>query len=344
MSKRPNKSIIAAFGLINTEQLRPTESSTSARKEDAPSPDEEKPRLAVGAVHAAQRTVADLREERDRLKAIVEQGGAGTELDPSVVDPSPFRDRLPDDSEEQFRRFKQGIEREGQKLPILVRVHPDVPDRYQICFGHRRTRAARELGRTVPAVVAELSDRDLAIAQGIENDGDRQKLTWIERARFAADMEAKGLKARDVRSALSVDDPELARFRAVISALSMELVERIGQAPKSGRPKWVSLGKLVAANPAGRQLVEKTLADAKVSGLPSDKRLDLVLGALKTSERSKPKDIELVDNQGQRIGGLVCSSRTLKVSVEPKSEGFVEFLQDEMPALVERFLAQRGTD
>lgn len=344
MSKRPSKSIIAAFGLINTEQLRPTEASTSGQKEDVPSPSEQKPRLAVGAVQAAQKTVADLREERDRLKAIVEQGDAGTELDPSLVDPSPFRDRLPDDGEEQFQRFKHGIEQEGQKLPILVRAHPDTPGRYQIGFGHRRTRAARELGRPVRAVIAELTDRDLAIAQGIENDGDRQRLTWIERARFAADMEAKGLKARDVRSALSVDDPELARFRAVISALSMELVEKIGQAPKSGRPKWVSLGKLVAAHPSGRQVVEKSLAAAKASGLASDKRLDLVLDALKTSEGSKQKDIELVDDQGQRIGALVCGSRTLKVSVEPKSEGFVEFLQDEMPALVERFLAQRSTD
>jgi ParB family transcriptional regulator, chromosome partitioning protein len=344
MSKRPSKSIIAAFGLINTEQLRPTEQSGSPRKEDAPSPDEQKPRLAVGAVQAAQKTVADLREERDRLKAIVEQGGAGTELDPTLVDPSPFRDRLPDDSEEQFLRFKLGIEQEGQKLAILVRAHPDAPGRYQLGFGHRRTRAARELGRPVRAVIAELTDRDLAIAQGVENDGDRQRLTWIERARFAADMEANGLKARDVRSALSVDDPELTRFRAVISALSMELVEKIGRAPKSGRPKWVSLGKLVAANPAGRQILEETLAAAKVSGLPSDKRLDLVLAALKTSERSTQKDVELVDDQGQRIGGLVCSPRTLKVSVEPNNEGFVEFVRDEMPALVERFLSQRGTD
>ncbi|GAA4135532.1 plasmid partitioning protein RepB [Aminobacter aganoensis] len=300
--------------------------------------------LTPGVIQASQKSISDLREERDRLKALVEQGGAGQDLDPDLIDPSPFRDRLPDDDDEGFRTFKEEFIREGQKLPILVRVNPDRPGRFQTAFGHRRTRAAREAGLRVRSIVAELTDRDLAIAQGIENDGRRQRLTWIERARFAADMEAKGLKARDIRAALSVDDPELARYRAVIASLSMEVIERIGRAPKGGRPKWVLLSKLVATSPERIRLVEKTLAAAKVSEAPSDDKLNAVLSALKVKETTDRKDHVLDDGNGNQIGTAVFGSRTVKLSLEPKCDDFSEFLKGEMPGLVERFLAQRNAD
>jgi ParB family chromosome partitioning protein len=300
--------------------------------------------LTPGVIQASHKSISDLREERDRLKALVEQGGTGQDLDPALIDPSPFRDRLPDDDEQEFQSFKDELLSEGQKVPILVRVHPDNPARYQTAFGHRRTKAAREAGIRVRAVVAELTDRDLAIAQGVENDGRRQRLTWIERARFAAEMEAKGLKARDIRAALSVDDPELARFRAVITALSMEVVEKIGRAPKAGRPKWVSFGKLFAGSPEAGRVVERTLAAAKVSSVSSDERLDSLIKALKLPGTSGRGDHDLDDGKGNRIGTAVFGRGTIKLSLEPKCHDFSEFLRDEMPELIERYFSQRRAE
>ncbi|MFX8852474.1 ParB N-terminal domain-containing protein, partial [Acinetobacter baumannii] len=89
---------------------------------------------------------------------------------------------------------------------------------FQVIYGHRRWRAAKDLGLLVKAIVVAYDDRELAIAQGIENAA-RQDLSWIEKALFAFRMEDAGVKARDIRAALSIDDAELARFRSVTRAI-----------------------------------------------------------------------------------------------------------------------------
>ena len=54
-----------------------------------------------------------------------------------------------------------------------------------------------QIGRQAKAIVRDYSDRELAIAQGIEN-ASRQDLSWIEKRSFAATMERSGLKAKDI--------------------------------------------------------------------------------------------------------------------------------------------------
>ena len=169
MSKQaPRKSIISAFGALSAASLTLAENTGDAL---SPGPEaSQKPvaRVAAGVIGATQRTLSDIREERDRLQAIVAAGG-GVELDPLKIDPSPFPDRLPDDTGVDFERFKKLFAEEGQKVPIQVRAHPSTQDRFQVVYGHRRWRAARELGRPVKAIVVDLSDSELVVAQGIEN-------------------------------------------------------------------------------------------------------------------------------------------------------------------------------
>ena len=176
-----------------------------------------RPQRVVGALGAISKSLDAINARAKRAEEIegrLENAEAVIELDPERLDPSPFPDRLPDDNDAAFLSLKEGIERDGQKLPIQVRPHPREPGRYQIVFGHRRWRAAKLLGRPLRAVVANLSDSELVVAQGIENAA-RQDLTWIERALFAWRMDEAGLKARDIRAALGIDDPELARMRSV---------------------------------------------------------------------------------------------------------------------------------
>ncbi|WP_438800714.1 hypothetical protein, partial [Acinetobacter baumannii] len=68
------------------------------------------------------------------------------------------------------------------------------------------------LGSTVKAVVVNLTDSELVVAQGIENSA-RQDLSWIERAVFAWRLEHAGIEAREIRAALNTDKTELSRYR-----------------------------------------------------------------------------------------------------------------------------------
>lgn len=340
-NKRPSgRSILANFGSFSQPEAAPSGPSPSAHADTPPQPPA---RVGAGVIGATQRSLAELREERDRLQALVDVGG-GSELDPSSIDPSPFPDRLPDDSQVDFEALKKLIAEEGQKVPIQVRRHPHDSGRYQVVYGHRRWRAALDLGIKVKATVVALSDSELVVAQGIENAA-RQDLSWIERALFAWRMDQAGIKARDIRAALSIDDPELARLRAVCRAVPVEVIEAIGRAPKAGRPRWVALGNAVGEDPAALELVRKTLSGDKVSSLTSDDRFKLVLAAVKQPPPRSRSELELRSPAGKVLGKATFSKGDIKLAVaEQHASEFGAFLEEELPALVEKFFAREGTE
>jgi ParB family chromosome partitioning protein len=142
-----NKSIIANFGALNVSvsEAAPGLAAVPA------------PRVNAGVIGATQRSIAEIREERDRLQAQL-ASGAGIDIDPKLIDPSPFPDRLPDDGTKEFEAFKNLFEEEGQKVPIQVRRHPNMDGRYQVVYGHRRWRAALEIRRPVKAIVVDLDE------------------------------------------------------------------------------------------------------------------------------------------------------------------------------------------
>ena len=336
MSKKPaGKSIIANFGAMSSPMA--TVDATAAQSQPAVPI----ARVGAGVIGATQRSLSDIREERDRLQALVDSG-LGFEISPNLIDPSPFPDRLPDDSEAEFNAFKALIQQEGQKVPIQVRTNPDIVGRYQIVYGHRRWRACREIGIAVKAVLIELNDRELVVAQGLENSA-RKDLSWIEKALFAWRMDEAGIKARDIRTSLAIDDPELARLRAVCRALPIEIIEAIGRAPKAGRPRWVELASTVASEPDSIGRLRKTLAADKVLGLSSDERFRKVLSEARHSAPTIDGTVELRSPSGEVLGKASFSGSNVKLSIEKaRANEFSDFLRAELPSLMERFLSKEG--
>jgi ParB family chromosome partitioning protein len=339
MRKRPSgKSILANFSAFSEPEAEVGE-QPSPRGANPPVQAQPLPRVGAGVIGATQRSLSELREERDRLQALVDAGG-GAELDPKLIDPSPFPDRLPDDSDVEFEALKKLISEDGQKVPIQVRRHPTTEGRYQVIYGHRRWRAAIDLGISVKATVVALSDSELVVAQGIENAA-RQDLSWIERALFAWRMDEAGIKPRDIRAALSIDDPELARLRTVSRALPLDVIESIGRAPKVGRPRWLALATAVGADSSALGRVRKTLSADKVLGLPSDERFRLALDAVKAPTQRSHSEVELRSPNGKAVGRATFSGADVKLSVGSEhAAAFNAFLEAELPVLMERFFSQ----
>lgn len=339
MAKRPGgKSILANFGSFSQPEGGGADLPAAEARLAATQPS---PRVGAGVIGATQRSLTELREERDRLKALVDAGG-GVDLDPRLIDPSPFPDRLPDDDDLDFEALKTLISEEGQKVPIQVRQNPLNDGRYQVVYGHRRWRAASDLGIKVKATILALTDTELVVAQGIENAA-RQDLSWVERALFARRMDDAGIKSRDIRAALSIDDPELARLRAVSRAMPVEVIEAIGRAPKVGRPRWTELAVAVSGDASAVARVKQALSDDKVLELPSDERFKRALAALKKPAERPRREMKLKSPAGQVVGKATFSNADVKLAVASgHAPAFSAFLEKELPSLMERFFSREG--
>ena len=330
MSKR--KSIVSAFGDFRSDH-KAEETAADAALEDTKS----KPkRVAAGIIGTTQRTLTQIREERDALLKQAIDNNQVLELDPQLIDPSPYRDRLPDDDSQNFEHFKASISEEGQKVPITVRRHSEIPERFQVVYGHRRLRALRELGQSVLAIVTDYTDRDLVIAQGIEN-ASRQDLSWIEKALFADEMQNAGIKPRDIKAALGIDDAELSKLRTVLKALPSDVVERIGRAPAIGRPRWLELASNASSKDA-IAMIRKTLSDDKVLQSTSDQRFLAALSSSTSNGREPRKAQERISRDLGGVGSMIVTAKAVKITLDKKhGEGFSKFLEAEMESLLERY-------
>nr|WP_294518109.1 plasmid partitioning protein RepB [uncultured Rhodopila sp.] len=312
---------------------------------------------ARGAFGAVTRTIDDLAAKADAARDLESRIAAGdlvVEIDPELVDGSFIPDRMGGD-DDGYLALREGMRAQGQGSPILVRPHPDVSGRYQVAFGHRRLRAALELGRPVRAVVKQLSDRELVLAQGQENSA-RADLSFIERARFARQLESANYDRETIMSALSVDKTTVSRMISVASQLPDALINAIGSAPGTGRDRWLELCALFQASGQGRSF-ELLLQDSAFVVAPSDKRFDAVQEFLqRPTEQSESESKSLPSkgrsssgqkkywssNDGVKVAKITSSDRNFVLTIDRRvAPDFGDYLLGEMARLYEAYSATR---
>lgn len=291
-----------------------------------------------GAVKAMSLGLDRLSAEAAQAKALREELASREttqELDPDLFTPSIVADRIPSTSDRHFQDLKAAIAENGQQIPIIARPHPTEEGRFQIAAGHRRWRVAQELRLSLKAIIRKLSDQEMVILQGQEN-GPREDLTYIERARFAMQMEGRGFDRDTLSAALSVDKPEVSRLLTVAHALGENLIVAIGPAPKIGRPRWLQLVKgleQAGAHDALNELVSATAFEAA----DTDQRFRLALQAVGTAKRpAKRRPVS-----SDRVAWIEKKGGNIRL-VSDNAE-FASFLQRRLPALLEEFTGSAET-
>ncbi|MEL6690911.1 MAG: plasmid partitioning protein RepB [Pseudomonadota bacterium] len=220
-------------GLMNPAPAPRATETKSAKKPSEASEAGEAPapqRRARGAIGAVSQSIEAL-----KARSLIE-------IDPFLIDAGGLQDRLEsDDAEDQSLLYS--IREYGQQVPVLVRPHPEVEGRYQIVYGRRRVLAMRDLGQPVKALVRDLDDGELVMAQGQENTA-RRGLSYIEKASFAAQMREAGYKRRAICDAISVDKTQISRMLATVDRVGLTVVQAIGAAPAIGRDRWSEFATL----------------------------------------------------------------------------------------------------
>jgi ParB/RepB/Spo0J family partition protein len=117
--------------------------------------------------------------------------------------PNPFQARQNFDG---LRDLVQAIRAQGFTTRLRVRPHPDQPGTFQLVFGERRLRAAREAGLTeVPCEIADHADDEM-IEIGLAENIQRRDLEPLEEAQaFQTFIEHRGYSIRRLAERIGKD-------------------------------------------------------------------------------------------------------------------------------------------
>jgi ParB family transcriptional regulator, chromosome partitioning protein len=317
------------------------------------------PFAARGAPGMLTRSIGDLAAKASAakdLEARLTSGQVIVELETEAIDPSFISDRMAQD-DEAYAALRAAIAAEGQNSPILVRPHPKEPGRYQVAFGHRRLRAAKDLGRPVRAVVRSLSDQELVLAQGQENSA-RADLSFIERARFARQLEDFGYGRDVIMSALAVDKTTVSRMISVTRRIPPAVIDAIGPAPSTGRDRWTDLANRFEEGDKGKAypvLLEKKAFQEADSDVRFGHVLDFILADGMASAEMPGKGVRTAPRQevqqwgpsaeSSRIVSLTHNARIVTLSIDQRiAPGLGEFLLSRMDRLFAEYLSARESD
>ncbi|WP_343212002.1 plasmid partitioning protein RepB (plasmid) [Aliisedimentitalea scapharcae] len=295
------------------------------------SPDE-RPKPAArmmprGAVGALQSSLTKLQEN------------AVQEVDAALIDDAGFEDRLGIDSAAQTQ-LKDSLKTYGQQVPVLLRPHPQQTGRYEIVYGRRRLMALRDLGLPVKAMVRQLDDHALVMAQGQENTS-RQDLSFIEKASFAAQLQEADYDRQTIAAALSIDLPMVSRMLKVGTAFDLGFLRLIGSAPGIGRERWIALAKLFEDRSAKTRAISFA-GQSEISGLDSDARFEAVYSrAAHQPETTKPsspapaKPRTLRGTDGKALADIRTTKRGVTLNVPSRTAaGFDLWLNDNAEDLI----------
>lgn len=293
---------------------------------------------SLKAMGLSLKNLSDEADEARALKAQLATGARVIELDPSLVDPSFVRDRLAEPEGEAFELFKASLAADGQQVPILVRPAPNNEGRYQAAYGHRRLAALRALGQPVKAIVRELTDEQLIVAQGKENS-DRRDLSFIERALFAARLEDRGFPRAALTAALSLQKGNLSTMISVARSIPEPLIVAIGPAPKVGRPRWEQLAALIVNDTRKWRMA---IADPAFVTADSDTRFECILKSL--IQRSEVRAPDIVrDQDGTPLAVVNHGKGRVRLTIESRHvPEFGDWLIVQLPEIYASFRRRAG--
>ena len=285
----------------------------------------------VGMIGQSLNEVSERSKRAEEIERKLAEGLTIVSLDAKDVDPSFIPDRMPS-SLEADAGLIEAIREQGQQVPILVRPHPEHPGRYQVAFGHRRLRAVAEIGIPVRAVVRNLTDEQLVVAQGQENN-ERRDLSYIEKARFAQKLQMR-FSRETIMAAMSLYKGDLSNMLSVVGRIPDDIVDAIGPAPGVGRRNWMDLSEQLSSSKVN-DAARAYLNDESVANLPSEERFKSILEFLKPKPEPKKTGV-LSSMTGQKLAKIVETEQRVDISIDRRqAPEFADFVLEHLQALFE---------
>ena len=219
------------------------------------------------------------------------------------------------------------------RAAAILRALENEPDGLSLAEVAREVDLARS---TVQRIVKALSDEQLVVAQGQENN-ERRDLSFIERAMFAAQLEARGFGRETIMAAMCVDKTGLSRLISSAVRIPRDIIDAIGPAPKTGRDRWSDLAAALDSQGAVEE-ARSVVARPEFRNRPSDERFDTVFRSAVAKPPKKDKPTIIRSEDGSKLALVRNDGDRLSLVVDKKSQAeFAAYLVERLPEIYARF-------
>ena len=213
--------------------------------------------------------------------------------------------------------------------------------------------ALRDLGLDAKAMIRDLDDRALVMAQGQEN-ATRRDLSFIEKCNFARQMQVAGYDRKAVCDALNVDKTLISRMFFVAEGIPVEVIECIGSAPAIGRDRWIQFAKMYESSDFDASDMIGFI-NGLTQGVTSEDRFNTAWDRLSAADKKAPATArktrasntsqKVVSDNGFEIGKVTRSTDKVTIAL-PRSGngGFDDWLADNLTEIHRDWLTRPGDE
>lgn len=261
-------------------------------------------RTAPGVLMAAMGVMGERDKEATELRRQLAQWeGAypARRIDTQVVDESKYANRDENSyTGPGWEAFKtELVESQGNVQPVVLRPAPQHEGRFEVVFGHRRTRACRECGLPVLAVVMPLGDADLFLMMERENRSREDLSPWEQGESYRRALQTGLYRSmRQLAHAVGRDPGIVSRYVA-IAELPAPVLKAFGS-PMVIQKRWgEKLAEAVQRDPDGVVTRAKALAESVAAIAPAEV-FDRLLGA----ERKVAESMDIRGEDGAIVATL----------------------------------------
>lgn len=265
------------------------------------------------------------------------------EVDPTLVEPWPFADR-PEGEMGDFEELVEMIDASGQAVPGLVRPHPDKEGHYELIYGLRRWRAAKQLHKPFLCLVKNLDDKAAFAAMDGENNGRKNLSSWAKAVSYSQAI-SRGIYKNE--SALAY---ELGISRGTMNnimaytRLPADVAESIGVLSRVSIQTVKAILALLndEVNSEANKAAIIEFAPQIRTGTLTDKALVRAVQLAERPEASQePSAVDVTDKNGVKVGTIRRTRKGIQITLASKD--FEQITLDEISEKISKALVARGS-
>ena len=231
------------------------------------------------------------------------------------IQKNPYQPRKEFDGE-KLHELAQSIKENGVIQPIIVRQSPVIG--YEILAGERRYRASLLAGLTsIPAVVKQLSDKEMMVQSIIENL-QRENLNPIEEARAYESLVEKGFTHAEIADKMGKSRPYISNSIRLLS-----LPEQIISEVENGKLSQAHARSLVGLNKEQQdyffqRIIEEDISVRKLEALLTEKK-----------QKKLQKNDYFIQNEEEQLKKILGLDVEIKLSKKDSGKIIIAFSNQE---------------